>query len=274
VSRIGGLALGLIDDAAMFPPGNAPLADAVNATYARRDTPQAAVVGPLLVPASAVEDLRSHADPDEILDVALIGDTGLEGLIAARDALQSDAWIVLHQVELRSPKIEQPADGVRSLLGDLSFTVPAYVELNLEDDLVEALAVLAADGLERAKFRTGPFTVPTPELLAKAIGATVRLGVRFKLTGGLHHALPTHDHETGQHHHGFLNTLAATSLAIAGEQDEALVDVLRATDAEPVLSALSASEAGRVRDIYCSFGSCSIEDPFAELVRLGLADPA
>ena len=89
----------------MFPPGNASLADAVKAVYARRDTPQAAVVGPLLVPASAVEDLRSHADPDQVLDLGLIGDTGLEGLIAARDALQNDAWIALQQIELRPPPV-------------------------------------------------------------------------------------------------------------------------------------------------------------------------
>lgn len=177
VSRIDGFALGLIDDAAMFPPGNAALADAVKAAYARRDTPQEAVVGPLLVPASAVEDLRSHADPTLVLDVALIGDTGLEGLTAARDALQNDGWIVLHQVELRPPAAEPPAQGVSALLAELSFTTPAYIELNLDTDFVGALETLADDGLERAKFRTGPYTVPTPERLAHAIGSAVRLGV-------------------------------------------------------------------------------------------------
>lgn len=258
----------------MFPPGNAALADAVKAAYARRDTPQGAVVGPLLVPASAVEDLRSHADPTLVLGVALIGDTGLEGLAAARDALQDDAWIVLTQVELRPPATDPPSQGVSSLLAELSFTAPAYIELNLETDFVGALEVLADDGLERAKFRTGPYTVPTPELLAKAIGTAVRLGVRFKLTGGLHQALPAHDAETGQHHHGFLNTLAATSLAISGANDETLVDVLRSSETERVLTALGTRDASRVRDSFCSFGSCSIDEPFDELVRLGLADPS
>jgi hypothetical protein len=274
VSRIGGLALALIDDAAMFPPGNATLADAVKAWYGRRDAPEASVVGPLLVPASAVEDLRSHADPDQVLDVALIGDTGLEGLEAARDALQNDAWIVLQQVELRPPHPDQPADTVHALLEELTFTVPAYVELPLDDDVSEPLAVLAYDGVERAKFRTGPYSVPSAEALARAIVSAVRLRVRFKLTGGLHQALPGHDRESGQHHHGFLNALAATSLAIDGSAEEEVADILRADDPDRVLTALHASSAANVRDLFCSFGSCSVDEPFAELVRLGLADPA
>jgi len=274
VSRIGGLALALIDDAAMFPPGNAALADAVKAWYGRRDTPEASVVGPLLVPASAVEDLRSHADPDQVLDVALIGDTGLEGLAAARDALQNDVWIALQQVELRPPRPGPPADAVRALLDDLTFTVPAYVELSLDDDVAEPLTVLAHDGVERAKFRTGPYAVPTPEALARAIATSVRLGVRFKLTGGLHHALPGHDRESGQQHHGFLNTLAATALAIDGAAEESIAGILRADDPDQVNEALHASSAAHVRDLFCSFGSCSVDEPFAELVRLGLADPS
>jgi hypothetical protein len=272
VSRISGLALGLIDDAAMFPPGDAPLGDAVAAYYARRDTEQATAVGPLLVPASAVEDLRSHADPVHMLDVALIGDTGIEGLAAARDAVQNDSWITLQQVELRMPLTESPADAVRALLDQLSFTVPAYIELPLDDGLGKPLAVLAEDGVERAKFRTGPFVVPTPEALGAGILAAVASGVRFKLTGGLHHALPTHDDETNQQHHGFLNTLAATSLAIAGADESALADVLRDTTPDSVLSALSSSDAAEIRHFFCSFGSCSVNDPFDELVRLGLVD--
>ncbi len=269
---MSGLALGLIDDAAMFPPGNAPLRDAVAASYARRDTVQAGAVGPLLVPASAVEDLRSHADPDQMLDIALIGDTGIEGLSAARDALQNDTWIELHQVEVRVPETGSPEDAVRAILGQLSFTVTTYLELPLDDSVTKTLAVLADDGAERAKFRTGPFAVPSAEALAAAICAAVSSGVRFKLTGGLHHALPTHDAESGQHHHGFLNTLAATSLAVSGATEDDVGAVLRSTDPEYVLDALSASDSSSIRHFYCSFGSCSITEPFDELVRLELAD--
>ena len=271
---MSGLALGLIDDAAMFPPGNAPLQDAVAASYARRDTVQAGAVGPLLVPASAVEDLRSHADPDQMLDIALIGDTGIDGLSATRDALQNDTWIELHQVEVRVPADGSPEDAVRALLDQLSFTVTTYLELPLDESVTKTLAVLADDGAERAKFRTGPFAVPSAEALATAICAAVTSGVRFKLTGGLHHALPTHDAESGQDHHGFLNTLAATSLAASGATVDAVATVLGSKETDQVLAALGASDASRIRHFFCSFGSCSIAEPYDELVRLQLVDLA
>ena len=50
---------GLIDDAAVFPPGLAPLPDAVAEHVARRAYRDA--VGPLLVPATAADDVRDLA---------------------------------------------------------------------------------------------------------------------------------------------------------------------------------------------------------------------
>ena len=52
---------GLVDDAAVFPPGNAPLADAVRRHREHRTSRYAACVGPLLVPASAATDLGRPA---------------------------------------------------------------------------------------------------------------------------------------------------------------------------------------------------------------------
>ena len=47
----------LVDDAAVFPPGNAALADAVTGHAVHRSAPYAGCVGPLLVPAASVADL-------------------------------------------------------------------------------------------------------------------------------------------------------------------------------------------------------------------------
>ena len=51
------LLAGLIDDAAVFPPGNAPLAAALTGHRALRAGPDADLVGPLLVPAASVPEL-------------------------------------------------------------------------------------------------------------------------------------------------------------------------------------------------------------------------
>jgi hypothetical protein len=225
----------------------------------------------LLVPASAVETLRTLADPVRMLDIAIIGDTGLEGLVAARDALEHDTWITIQHVELRVSPGRAITESVGKLLDELAFTVPTYVELPI-DEAPAGLAVLADDGAERAKLRTGPYEVPSPEHLAAAIGAAVRLRVPFKLTGGLHHALPTYDAESGQEHHGLLNVLATTAAATAGADDADLAELLRCNDADQLLDQLGAVDAGVTRRHFTSFGSCSVDEPYHELVRYGVVE--
>ena len=274
MSRLTGLAASLIDDAAVFPPGNAPLADAVKAYYARRDTPIEAIVGPLLVPVGMVAELRQIVDPDLFLDVALIGDDDVEVLDRARHSIDDDPWIPLHHVELKLTPSANSADRAgaeaAALLDRLPFTVPAYVELATHFDPTPALEVLAADGVERAKFRTGPFEVPPGPDLARAISQSVLLGVPFKLTGGLHHPFPTHDADTGRDHHGFLNALAATSLAVAGRSHAEIGHILTTKDHDDVLAAIGVSDPAQVRSAFRSYGSCDIHEPYRELRRLGL----
>lgn len=271
MSSIKGLALSLIDDAAVFPPGSAPLGDAVATYYNRLETDQQEVVGPFLVPASAVETLRTLANPDRMLDIAIIGDTGLEGLVAARDALEHDTWISVQHVELRSATNGATSESVGNLLDALAFTVPTYVELPIQEASA-GLAVLSADGAERAKFRTGPVDVPSPEHLASAIGAAVRLRVPFKLTGGLHHALPTHDEDSQQDHHGLLNVLATTAATTTGAAHSDLVELLRSVDPDRLLDQLRAVDAAVTRRHFTSFGSCSVDEPYRELVRYGVVE--
>ena len=58
---------GLVDDAALFPPGNAPM-DVALAEHARhRGAPWADAVGPFLCPASRVEELRARLPADATL---------------------------------------------------------------------------------------------------------------------------------------------------------------------------------------------------------------
>jgi hypothetical protein len=48
----------LLDDAAVFPPGNLPLAEAVNAHHGHRRSAYAELVGPLVLPAAALAGWR------------------------------------------------------------------------------------------------------------------------------------------------------------------------------------------------------------------------
>jgi hypothetical protein len=269
VSRPTGLTHSLIDDAAVFPPGNASLPDALVAHQAFRDSRYESVVGPLLVPASGVEKLRLLADPETFTSIALVADTGFDGLVAARDAVQDDAWLDLVHVELRLTVSNDPAQDLHDLLVALPFTVPVYIELPQDINVDDPLSVLAADGVERAKFRCGPVQVPTATVLGQFLYSATALRVPFKLTAGLHHALP-HDATNGVTQHGFVNTLAATWAAMDGADLATVSSLLETRDPDIVLSVLDAANVSELRGLYRSFGSCSITEPYDELATLNL----
>jgi hypothetical protein len=170
---------------------------------------------------------------------------------------------------------EDPLPGLRAFLG-LFAKRKAYAEIPLTAGLLNALDQVAearAAGLDVApKFRTGGLAAelfPTPVELAGVICACRDRNMPFKLTAGLHHALRYTDRETGLTHHGFLNLLVACCEAADGAAPGAVAQVLAGTDPLPLV------EGARVRlqqdrPLWIGFGTCSVEEPLADLRALGL----
>ncbi len=276
------LLAGLVDDAAVFPPGSAPLPDAVTAHRGHRASWYAGLVGPLLVPASTVTagELSGLVDPGEGYVVGLIGDTGLDQLPFALSFLAPDG-VTVRQIEAPVAKRgEDPQPGLAELLklaGRLDGT-PVYAEIPLTFGLMEALDTLAgarAGGLPvAAKFRTGGLAAelfPTPAELAAVICACRDRELPFKLTAGLHHAVRHLDPETGFTHHGFANVLAAALTAAGGAGVERVAELLTATDPRPLLQPIG-DGLDTARPLWVGYGSCSILEPLTDLIRLGLVN--
>ncbi|XRQ10144.1 hypothetical protein ACN3XK_04350 [Actinomadura welshii] len=272
---IPAFARGLCDDAAVFPPGLAPLTEAVPAHRAHRSAPYAGLVGPLVLPATALHDL----DPllgagDPPLDLSL---TAPGGPCEAAKALGTAAGLPvdLRGLEVAVPPGMRPDEFFR-VLGRVD--VPLYVEVPRDERRPAMIAAIAARG-HRAKFRTGGVKAnlyPSPEELAAAIQAVVGAGVPFKATAGLHHPVRNTDPETGFHQHGFLNLLLATDAALDGRPLGDLAAILADRDAPSVarrVAALSESRTLAARARFLSFGTCSITDPVTELTDLGLLEP-
>jgi hypothetical protein len=267
---------GLCDDAAVFPPGLAPLPDAVSQHVRYRGSPFADLVGPLILPVPALGELVEHLDSGQ-LDVAITAPAGPASLPAAFTAA-AELPVALHGVEVAMPAEQSPAEFFNALERVCADLEPetVFVEIPRDDRRAESIAHCARGGY-RAKFRTGGVKAelyPDETELASAIRAVVDVGVGFKATAGLHHAIRNTDPVTGFEQHGFLNLLLATEAAAAGAGEDRMRTLLAERDNEVVAAGVSAVDGPAVRALFRSFGTCSVLEPLAELVELGLVPSA
>jgi hypothetical protein len=257
----------LVDDAAVFPPGNFSLSEAIDRRSARRGTPASDFVGPLLLPPRLIdESLEDHSG----LVIAVIGrqDTAVDEVIAAAENVADAAGHALAGVEVAA------GDGWERTL-DLSVPVALEVPAGAAGrDLLPRVA--GHDGQVIAKLRTGSTpenAVPSVTDTAAFITECVQLGVAFKLTGGLHRAIAhTAGNETTgvEEQFGFLGILLAVHAALMGGDVAA---ALTARDEESVtdaIRAMSEADAVTARNIFTSFGCCDVLDPIRDLAALGL----
>lgn len=272
------LLTGLVDDAAVFPPGSLPLPDAVAAHRRHRTSWYADLVGPLLVPASALPALADLLGDGERIAVGVVSDVPLDRL--ADVPAGADPRVEIRQIEAAVAKRgEDPQPGLAALVAFARAAgLPTYAEIPLTFGLLGALDTVAAaraDGVPiAAKFRTGGLAAelfPTPVELATVIAACRDRELPFKLTAGLHHAIRHLDPATGFTHHGFGNVLAATLAAADGAGVDELAVLLATTDPVRLVERARAARS-TARPLWVGFGSCSIEEPLTDLTRLGLVN--
>lgn len=236
-----------LDDAAVFPPGSADLAEAVAAHVARRTSASGRLVGPFVCPAERLDDL-----------VALPGADGLQVAVVASAPFTVPAGVSVACVETRVADLPVPP-GVRRV-----------VEVGWDRPLDAPSGVLV-------KLRTGgadAAAIPAPEVLATALARLVRAERPFKLTAGLHRLVRAVDPADGLLHHGFGNVLLTVDAVLAGGSDADAAATLARTDAGvgADLVALGPGRLAAARSFFTSFGTCSIDEPTTDLAALGLLD--
>ena len=267
----------LIDDAAIFPPGNAPLDVAIRDHASHRTSAYAAMVGPLLVRDVNVAQVVDLAEGP--LEIGVIGTSGPLGLEQALATLHDFPHIRVVAFELPLPSgdpVSTAKDLVLALAGSDDFTVSvelprpgAYVS----DAWLAAADEIAAAGFQ-AKFRTGGEEAAAyPDELELAAVLSALLHHRLKLTAGLHRAIRNTQPGTGFEQHGFLNIMVAVHRLHSGATVDEAAEVLADRDGSrmaEVVGAWNDDDAAAVRRTFCSFGSCSIIEPYEDLVDLGL----
>ena len=272
---------GLVDDAAVFPPGDAPLPDALAAYVGRRDEWYADLVASFVVTDVALPSVTERVPVSVVV-------TGGAGAIAGALKLagKHDLPVAGLEIALRDPddlpgnarRVTAAVDAARGE-GVLPEDTPVYVELPQSDPTASWLAAadVVAEGEHRLKFRTGGLEAdkfPTPQTLAGWIDAALDRETPFKCTAGLHHAIAHRDHATGFPHHGFLNVLLATRQAFDGATTAEVGTLLADQYPNDLVALARTSDLDGARRWFVSFGSCNVQEPLDDLVGLGLVEAA
>lgn len=270
----------IIDYAGLFPPARLPMAEAVASYFRYQSGPEGWVMNRFLCPAGQLLEL-SDILGDKALAVGVIG-TGGEGYDAFQTGLEADARVMtafedrhgdacpIETYETRLPAGEELGRIVNDLRGFDRAEV--FLELPWGAAQGDQLAELAELEWLGAKARTGgkePTAFPSSEALAGFLKDAQDLEIPFKLTAGLHQPLRYFDETDQAWHHGFVNILAALNLNAAEDFSRAeMAEILDCQEFDPRwFGGVDPS----LRDTFCGFGSCSIEEPLDGLARLGIA---
>jgi hypothetical protein len=289
MSRVPAFLERLIDDAAVFPPGNTPLPQAIEEHVASRaDAYRSAITGPLVIAAPALPELvrliatTPHSEP---LDVSVV----VPSPDAVADVLETDsADVTIVGLEIKvadAVGIPEVLTGIRRDLGDALPPSAVSVEIPWptadRQAWADALRAVGAAGM-KVKLRTGGTVrdaFPSVDLLADAVTILTEERTPFKCTAGLHTAVRHVDPVTGFPHHGFLNILVATVRALHGGTRAETVAILALEDRAMLARAfalVTPQQMATARSAFTSYGSCSIDEPLDDLRQLGLltAEPA
>lgn len=297
----------LIDYAGLFPPAKLPMPKAVEAYARDLAGPHAWMLGRFICPASRLAEFAQHAAillpgthatsgyreraGGEPWRLSAIIDGELEPNLDAIDAFNAeheDPDRGLARVDSIELKASTPGS-IDEALDVIPEDLFPFFEFPIAGDCRGFVAALAGND-SSAKVRTGgttPEAFPTCAQLADFVIACRGAGVSFKATAGLHHPIRSEHpltYEPGCARgtmHGFVNLFAASAFLRAGPADRvAIIGVIEERDPASfeltheglrwngLFADPGAIEAAR-EGLSLSFGSCSFDEPVADLQALG-----
>lgn len=270
---------GLIDYAGLFPPANLDLAAALQKYEHYRTGEYAWMLGPFVISASGLRELSGP------LPVRVVAGNNLGQDVAC---VQDFARSYPGSVEAIEIKVATVAE-IRTAAEQVPSEIPIFFEVPIANNSATLVAAIAEEGA-CAKIRTGGLSadaIPTAAELVRFLEICSIAVVPFKATAGLHHplrgvrALTNDPNSPSAPMHGFVNVFLAAAFIrshIARSAALALIEE-DSTEAfqfdEKSLSwrehKLTSEEIAEMRANFAvSFGSCSFEEPIAELRAMGL----
>ena len=285
---------GIIDYAGLFPPSQVSMPEAVinYATY--RSSNYGWMLGRFVLPTARLDEFLEAADDLLPRDgksrwqlAVTAGEDINETVKILRQFNKANGERVIADVlEVRA----NTASKIENTVGLLSEDITAYFEISTGEALADLVTTLAIKG-QRAKLRTGgvtPDAFPTSKQIIRFVRTCMAANVPFKATAGLHHPIRcfrplTYAADAPQGTmHGFLNTLMMTGFARESFRGSLLEELME----EEFEEVFTFSELGvQWRDGHNlsnaqlswlrqkgmqSFGSCSFDEPIADLEAMRL----
>ena len=286
----------IIDYAGLFPPAKLDVPTSVDNYLRYMHGSQKWILGRFVCSSGKLSELaRELAEhPEEpFVPVTVIGQASTDrrtwehALSHDSEAMNKFLKEVENHAEIEGYEIRVPDhDHIEAYMKDLQGfdNVDVFMELPWSEKMDESLGLLAESQWLRAKARTGGLeraAFPNAEQLAEFLQQCCHLELPFKLTAGLHHPLPRRDDATGGEMHGFLNILVAMALLFAHESTRGEIERVLGEknhrafcfdDDGLEYNGLRASldDVEAVRDLFVSYGSCSVEEPIEDLKEMGL----
>ena len=288
------LLAGAIDYAGLFPPTAVSMPEAVinYATY--HNSNYNWMLGRFVVTAARLDEFFESArdfisrDGGNAWRVSVVVGEDIDDAIRKVEEFnrQNGPGIVCDTLEIKAAN----ADVIENTAPGVPAGITAYFELPLDEDLSDMISTLAFSG-QRAKIRTGgitPEAFPRTSDIVRFVRMCLGANVLFKATAGLHHPIRCFrpltyeaDSVSGTMH-GFLNLFLMTGFAREGYRPALLDDVME-EEFDEVFRVEDQSITWRddfslnIRQIEAlrkfgiqSFGSCSFDEPVADLQRLGV----
>jgi len=290
MSAVRTLVQSLIDYAGLFPPAGLDMEAAVRnyAAYRRGDDRWA--LGKFIVPAARLAEFERtaapHVDPSDPWPLSVLGGTDLNGDLAMilEHRYHPTRGLAIESLETKAASTVE-IDHATRIPRDLA----TFIEIPITsppDNLLAAIRLVGG----RAKIRTGGVKAdafPSTADVARFLVACAAARVPFKATAGLHHPVRcvrplTYEKNspTGTMH-GFLNLFLAAAFVLGGMNAADAARLLEETDPKAFLfdheggawrgRRVSIDTLAAMRSTFgLSFGSCSFDEPIAELKELGL----
>jgi hypothetical protein len=288
----------IIDYAGLFPPAKLDMQTTVNNYAAYLASDDEWMLERLIVPVDRLDefercavDLLPRGDDDDPWQLSALtvpaGDDRLEEHLERIGAFNAKfigdaggAQALIDVIELKA----STTDALESALDLVPEDLYPFFEIPSSTDPRGLIATLVG-GDAGAKIRTGGVTAdlyPSADAVARFIAACAAADVPFKATAGLHHPLRHFSEPVQTREFGFLNVFVAAALAWYEELDaEHLLPLLNAESLDAFAfddDGITIGDHRLSNDLIddarlafaASFGSCSFDEPRADLRDLGL----